>query len=172
MIVETDGYRFDFKDALEAFVFDETDKRRLNYHGMTMLKAVDMVVELRDRYLFVEIKDYADAAQFEYSPADDEPATADAPVRLKWLKNYLKEKYRDTFLYRYAEDKVDKPVMYLCLLNFDSALSGHLSKILRYELPVGRAGCPRWKRELATACHVVDLKKWNERFPWPAVRLS
>ena len=88
----------------------------------------------------------------------------------KWLKSYLKYKYRDSYLFRHAEDKVDKPIHYICLLTFENALNTALHKALRLELPVGRASS-RWKRELVRSCQVVNLEKWNKHFPkWPVCR--
>ena len=54
-----DGFSFDFSDALDAFVFDEKDRFKPTFHGQPM-KAVDIVVELADAYLYVEIKDFYD----------------------------------------------------------------------------------------------------------------
>lgn len=171
MKVVSDGYLFDFPDALEAFVFDEKDKNNPNYHGMPM-KAVDIVVEFADKYLYIEIKEYDDISEFDSLTATGEKAErSKRQERFRWLKNYLKYKYRDTFLYRYAEEKVEKPVIYLCLMNFDNVLNNHFSKELRKELPVGRKTNSRWKRELVAACHVVNLERWNKNFPWPASRL-
>lgn len=98
-IIIAEGFSFDFKNALNAFKFDEANQSLPTYHGVTSLKAVDIIAEFEDYYIFVEIKDYTQN-QFKY----------------KKLKNYLKYKFRDTFLYRYAENKVDKPIRYLCLL--------------------------------------------------------
>ncbi len=172
MKVETDGYSFDFPDALEAFVFDEKDKSKPNYHGMPM-KAVDIMVELDNKYLYIEIKEYGDDAEFDCFLADEGLEPTEGRKHSRHLKNYLKYKFRDTFLYRYAEEKVDKPIVYVCLLNdFDNAQSVQLNKQLRNELPVGRKANSRWKRELAINCHVLNLKKWNEVFQtWPAERL-
>ena len=59
MIVECDGFEFDFTDALDVFIFDEKDKQKTNYHGLShAMKAVDIVVELQDYYLFIEVKDF------------------------------------------------------------------------------------------------------------------
>ena len=61
MRVETDGYQIDFTDAIDAFKFDETDKTKPAYHGVTALKAVDVIAEFTDMYVFVEIKEYPDS---------------------------------------------------------------------------------------------------------------
>ena len=32
-IVATDGFEFSFEDAIDAFVFDETDKQKQTFHA-------------------------------------------------------------------------------------------------------------------------------------------
>lgn len=162
-----DGFSFDFTDALHAFVFDEKDSRKPTFHGQPM-KAVDILVELTEAYLFIEIKNYDDSEAYNFLSVSDEGELKKRQDGFKWLKNYLKYKYRDTYLYRYAEDKVDKPVHYICLLNFDNALNNVMRKALQKELPVGKASS-HWKREIASSCQVMNLQKLNENFPkWPA----
>jgi hypothetical protein len=47
MKVQSDGFEFDFTDAVDAFVFDQKDKTHPHYHGLShAMKAVDLVVEL------------------------------------------------------------------------------------------------------------------------------
>lgn len=167
-----DGFSFDFPDALNAFKFDEIDKALATYHGATMLKAVDVIVELKSDYLFIEIKNYDDPVDFDIRTFVDETELKEKQLHFKWLKNYLKYKYRDSYLFRHAEEKVDKPIHYICLLNFDNALNNAMQKALKSELPVGKVS-QRWKHEIAASCQVINLKKWNEVFPkWPAAQLS
>lgn len=171
MRVETDGFRFDFTDAIDAFVFDEKDSLKATFHGAPM-KAVDIVAELPDAYIWVEIKDHEDVDAFDVQSARTPEETKKAQDSFRWLKNYLKYKYRDTYLFRHAELKVDKPIHYICLLSFDNALSGRLQKELKRELPVGRASS-RWKTEIARSCQVLNLQRWNQNFPkWPVERVS
>lgn len=171
MRIDADGFSFDFTDAIHVFVFDEKDKSKATYHGLPM-KAVDIVAELSEAYLFVEMKDFHDPAMYEGLQTDTDEMMKEKRDHFKWLKNYLKYKYRDTYLFRHAEQKVDKPIHYICLLTFDNALNTALQKTLRKELPVGLAS-RRWKREIVTSCQVVNITKWNENFPkWPVSRLS
>ncbi|MDR0703754.1 MAG: hypothetical protein LBF88_02080 [Planctomycetaceae bacterium] len=148
-IIVVDGFSFEFKNAITVFKFDEANDGLPTYHGVTQLKAVDIVAEFEDYYLFVEIKDYTQN-QFDYTR----------------LKDYLKYKFRDTFLYRYAENKVDKPIRYICLLiGMDNALCSKFYKDLNYELPVGISNPKRWKHNLAESCFVVNLNRWSKNFP-------
>lgn len=162
MRVETDGFSFDFTDALEAFVFDEQDKAKSTYHGQPM-KAVDILAEFEEASVYVEIKDF-------HAPERYDPVLG-KEGGFNCLKTRLKYKYRDSYLYRYAEDRVEKPIHYICLLNFDNALNTRMQKALRRELPLGKASL-RWKREIVRSCQVVNLERWNRNFPkWPASRI-
>lgn len=170
-IVEADGFEFRFEDALDAFVFDETDNTKPTFHGVPM-KGVDIVAEFDEAYVYVELKDYEDQSIFDVlnSATDEDKETRQK--HFKWLKNYLKYKFRDSYLYRQAEQKVEKPIHYVCLITFDNALNSRMQKSLKQELPVGKAS-RRWVHALATSCHVVNLDKWNENFPkWPVTRLA
>jgi hypothetical protein len=170
MQVETDGFSFVFTDAIDAFVFYETDKTKATFHGLPM-KGVDIVAEFTDAYVYVELKDYDDFLSYDVINAvtDEEKKTRQDSFR--WLKNYLKYKYRDSYLFRHAEQKTDKPIHYICLLTFDNALNSRMQKALKQELPVGKPS-KRWKQEIAKSCQVLNLDKWNANFPkWPVTRL-
>jgi hypothetical protein len=163
MKVESGGYIFEFKEALSAFVFDETDNAKQTYHGAPM-KAVDIIVELENNYLYVEVKNYDNLSEIIRDAEDDAETIKKKNDHQKWLKNYLKYKFRDSYLYRYAEGKVDKPIHYLCLINFDNALNNALNKILKKELPVGTP-TDRWKIKLAESCQILNFEAWNRNFP-------
>lgn len=170
-VIEADGFEFDFTDAIDAFVFDETDKTKPTYHGAPM-KGVDIVAEFMEAYVYVELKDYDDPSIYNVISASTEDEKISRQDHFKWLKNYLKYKFRDSYLYRHAEHKVEKPVHYVCLITFDNALNSRMQKSLKKELPVGKVS-PRWMQSIAKSCHVVNLVRWNENFPrWPVIRLA
>lgn len=170
-IIETDGFEFRFEDALEAFVFDETDRTKSTFHGVPM-KGVDIVAEFAEAYVYVELKDYDDQSIYDVLGTLNIDEKNSRQASFKWLKNYLKYKFRDSYLYRHAEQKVDKPVHYICLITFDNALNSRMQKSLKQELPVGIAS-RRWFQALATSCQVVNLNKWNENFPrWQVTRIA
>lgn len=170
MRIDADGFSFDFIDATEAFVFDEKDKSKPMYHGVPM-KGVDIVAEFDDAYVFVEMKDFDDPARYDTNFFSTEEELGNKRADFRWLKNNLKYKYRDTYLYRHAEHKVDKPIHYICLLTFDNALNITMQKALRKELPVGLAS-KRWKQEIVKSCQVLNVTKWNENFPkWTVSRI-
>lgn len=164
-----DGFSFDFTDALDAFVFDEKDSSNPCFHGQPM-KAVDIVAEFPDAYLFVEMKDFDNPKTYDVQDFMDDQDLKSKKDKFKWLKNYLKYKYRDSYLFRHAENKVDKPIHYICLLTFENPLNEIMQKTLRRELPLGKASI-RWQRELVNSCYVVNVEKWNQNFPkWPVIK--
>lgn len=170
-IVETGGFEFRFENALNAFVFDETDRTRPTFHGAPM-KAVDIVAEFEAAYFFVELKDYSDQWTHDTPEAAIDSEEGYQLKRFNWLKNYLKYKFRDSYLYRYAENRVDKPIHYICLITFDNALNSRIQKALELELPVGKVSS-RWTRALAESCHVVNLERLNRNFPgWSVTRVN
>ena len=59
-----DGFSFNFPDAINAFKFDERDSTSNKFHGAPM-KAVDAIVEFKDAYLFIEMKNYDEPADFD-----------------------------------------------------------------------------------------------------------
>jgi len=167
MRVVSDGFQIDFRGAIEAFKFDDTDPASPHFHKAPM-KAVDIIAEFKNEYVFVEIKT-------QYFPEDAEEIERltsvgqlpGQPAYFKWLKEYLKYKFRDSLLYRHAEGKLDKPVRYICLLNVEDGLILKIKSDLKKELPVGLAG-PRWKTGLAISCHVHNLASWRRNHPgWP-----
>ena len=170
MRIEVDGFAFDFTDALDVFCFDEKDKTKPHFHGLShTMKAVDLVVELPTSYLFIEIKDFHGADDDDFNRAMDNAQRTEHQPRFTRLRDVLRDKFRDTWLYRWAEGKTDKPIHYLCLLTLDNALLSLMGKELKRQLPTGIAG-PRWHRALAHSCTVLNLERWNANFPkWPVI---
>lgn len=162
MIVTADGFQFDFQDALDAFIFDEQNSGSANFHGLShAMKAVDLVVELENDYLFVEVKDLNNSS-VDYSDSNC----------FNYLRESLKYKYRDSFLYRWAEDKVNKPIRYLCLLNLENALLLRMNKEIKRQLPLGKANA-RWLKSIAESCAVLNQERWNQNFPkWPVQKVE
>lgn len=154
--IETGGYLFEFRDVLDAFIFDETDVTKPTYHGATVLKAVDILVESENHWYFIEVKNFHDPAQYGHKDGVHD------------LRKKLKYKFRDTYLYRHAENRIAKPIIYVCLLaNLENATSMQMKDVLSRELPVGKP-TPRWQCELARGCVVLNVKRWKINFPkWP-----
>lgn len=174
MKVRADGFEFEFPGALDAFVFDEKDKAHSRFHGLShAMRAVDFVIELPNDTLFIEVKDFHAPDDYNFKTAVTDDEQGQRRERLNHLRDVLVHKFRDTWLYRWSErnaDTPDKPVRYLCVLSLDNGLIGTVRKDLRQALPAGRAG-PRWQRELATGCEVLNPKRWSSVFPgWPLNR--
>ena len=153
MILDEGKWRFNFSDAVGGFKFDEQKKESPHFHGLShCMKAVDFVVELNTQYLFVEVKDILDPSEY-----------ADG-AKFNDLVKALVTKFRDSFLYRWAENKTDKPVRYLCLVELENALVSRLMDELKRQLPEkGMDG--RWVQPIAAACIVANAARWNASFP-------
>jgi len=136
--------------------------------------AVDFVVELKDVYLFVEVKDPAnrDTSDESYDRFTQNLLKGGA---LDWS---LVLQFRDTFLYRWAEKKLDKPVCYVCLIELrngdaDRGLLGPFADGVRTILPCGDEP-DSWKRPLAKECIVTGVTGWNKSSflsRWPVTRV-
>ncbi len=159
MVLTEGELEFDFSNAIQAFKFDEVDNASPNYHGLThCMKSVDFIVEREHDWLFVEVKDYTHP---------------NAKVKKEFYSD-LAWKYKDTFLYRWAEGKVgDKPIHYVCLVDLnDDALILTIMHRLKQKLPIGLKPV-RWQNELLRSVVVVNMAKWNVHFSeWPVVRVS
>lgn len=158
MILTVDSYRFDFPNAQQAYKFDEKDKLSPFYHGVDALKAVDVMVEFPNEYIYVEIKTYDDLNVFN---TQDSAYNTNEPR--KYLIHTLSRKYRETYLYRMCEGKIDKPIYYICLMNLDSALKSYCRKELAKHIPVGKANKNRWHKMILDESHlfIVDEEAWN-----------
>lgn len=101
----------DFTDAIDAIVFDQMKANKPNYHGIAEMHRVDFVVELEEAILFVEVKDpgnpRAQAEGLEKFYAELKSGT---------LGDTFAAKFIDTFLYRWAEERLHKPVHYISLV--------------------------------------------------------
>ncbi len=126
------------------------------------MKAVDFVVELADRYLFIELKD-----------PQQRQATLRrrnkfvAKLRSGRLDKDLKYKYRDSFLYEWAMGRAGKPIEYRLLIALDTLSAADLltrTEALARNLPRRGPGNRAWHREFVHTCGVFNLASWNRRF--------
>ena len=148
----------DFSNALFAKKFDGND------HGLShCMKAVDFIVELKDKIYFVEIKD----------PEHPDVKLNNRNEFVKKLKsnvliNELKYKYRDSYLYELAMNKVTKPVHYLvliCLDSLDQVVLNTQLDILKKHLPVDGPPRNHWPKKFVHGCIVMNLQTWNSYLP-------
>lgn len=162
MILTEEDLEFNFSDAVYAIKFDDCN------HALShCMKAVDFVIELPEAYLFVKVKDPS-------HPNASVKATEAFKTKItdgNNLREDIVRKFRDSFLYRWAEDKLEKPVHFLSLITLEEPLLKNFQDDLHRNLPF--VGPARWTRRIAESCHVIDIKAWNRNFPkWPVRRLS
>ena len=157
--------QIDIADAIDGRKFDGDD------HGLTCMKAVDFIVELEDRYLFIELKD-----------PDDPRATPERrsefieKLRSGGLDEVLKYKYRDSFLYEWAMGRADKPIYYFVLIALNTLSDAHLltrKEALQRKLPLHGPGGRPWQRDIVRSCGVFNLESWNRTLPrYPVSRVG
>lgn len=141
-------------------------------HGLShCMKAVDFVVELADKFYFVELKD------------PDHPG-ATAARRAAFLQKLtsgtldtdLKQKFRDSFLYEWASNRANKPIVYVVLLGMASLSPTDLlmrTESLKKHLPFNGPAGKSWPRPLVASCAVMNIAAWNKHLAsMPVRRLS
>jgi hypothetical protein len=133
-------------------------------HGLShCMSAVDFIVEMEDRILFIEFKD-----------PDHPSAVAKGQqkfmeeFRSGALDNKLKTKYRDSFLYEWGAGRVSKPVYYFVLIAASVLTEANLlarTDALKRQLPVLGPGEKPWKQPFVAGCAVMNIKTWNDQLP-------
>lgn len=170
--VVADGYIFDFSDdALDAYVFDSAEHNGIR----NIMGSVDIIAEFPEEYLYIELKKYRPeygGMKFRCPLWDDKllikscPLAADDNKRveatIKRIARDLRQKYCDTFLYNYAEDKLNKPVNYICVVEgCDVAQALRLNEIMALRLPKGVPPQTKWVRPIVKNMVVVNVNGWN-----------
>lgn len=167
MTVLTEGnLQIAIPTGIPARKFDDAN------HGLAhCMKAVDFVVELTDRYLFIEFKD----PQHPNSQEKD---------RERFIRGFLagtidedfKYKYRDSFLYEWASEQVKKPVYYCVLVALDTLTEADLinrTDSLKRAIPIEGPLSGRWKRKIVAGCAVFNIATWNQNLPsYPVSRIT
>ena len=156
--IEKDGFCFDFKGARRVFAFDKSNN--------SPMKKVDLIAEFEGGNKNYDV--YAEIKNLTTKELPVKGAKADLRSRknYKYYLKTLKYQYRDTYLYRYAEDKVRKPIYYICLLSLSPELSSLLcemfGKDLCNDLPLKRVPKWNWKKDcrclLCCGRRVVEAK--------------
>jgi hypothetical protein len=160
--------QFDFTNAVHGFVFDQMKPAQPNYHGISAMHRVDFVVELDEATLFIEVKDPS-------NPKAQAKGLADFHAELNdgTLSSTFASKFMDSFVYRWAEGKVDKPIHYISLVTLDAPLLLNLADEVVKKLPPPGKPVARWQRSFIESCQIFNLTTWNENFPkWPVTRIS
>jgi hypothetical protein len=141
-------------------------------HGLShCMKAVDFVVELEEQILFIEFKD---PECTEALPV--RTAAHIQKFRSGELDEDLKTKYRDTWLYEWAQGHLKKPVHYLVLIGASTLSAAELvtrTDALKRLLPVDGPGSRPWKKPFVAGCAVMNLATWNKALPkFPVSRVG
>lgn len=158
----------DFAGALNAFRFDQDDSNSPEYHDLRNMNRVDFVVETEDLIYFIEVKDPGRA------DLDDEKRK---PILRKLENGDLEDsyvnKYICTFLFRWAEGKLEKSVRYLILITWEAPLILSLNECLQRRFDRIRRKSTRWIRLPLDSCEAHNLDTWNESYPkWKATRVN
>lgn len=160
MTILEEGYlRISLPPGALGRKFDDQETHRLSH----CMKAVDFIVELDDRTLFIEVK-------------DPEHPKAKNKDRNKFLKGLLsgaldadlKTKYRDSFLYEWASGRANKPIYYLVLICASSLSEAELlarTDALKRQLPVNGPNDQPWKNSLVAGCAIMNVDTWNKLLP-------
>ncbi len=148
MKIEKDGFYFDSRGAKRVFAFDKSNNAPMKKVGLT----TEFEGDDKNYDVCVEIKDLTTKKLPEMGAKADSKSRENYNYYLK----YLKYKYRDTYLYWHAEDKVRKPIYYLCLLSLSPKSSlfpcNKFGKDLHTHLPVEPWCEWKWKKKIVDAC--------------------
>ena len=165
-VIKEDDIQITLPDYALFKRFDDTN------HGLShCMKAVDYIIEMPERIIFLEIKDPDNPkAKPEKRQAFFEELTSEK------IDNDLKIKYRDSFLYEWAFGRTIKPIHFWFLIGAERLDSDQLvrrTESLKAKLPIlGPEGKP-WKNPFVAGCMVLNLAAWNKyHVDFPAIRLS
>ncbi len=166
-ILTTESLQITFTDVISARKFDDDNTHRLSH----CMKAVDFVVELSDRYLFIEVKD-------PLNPAAPSQAASQYLRRIQsqQIDEDLKYKYRDSFLYEWASGRAEKPIHYLVLIALEMPAGLYLNQLqqrLDRILPLQGPWSVQWQQPFVASCAVFNMESWNRAMPrYPVIRLN
>lgn len=141
-------------------------------HGLShCMKAVDFIVELEDKILFVEFKDPENP-----NAQEKNSATFIGKFLSGAIDSDLKTKYRDSWLYELADGRAMKPVHYLVLIGASALSEAALlarTDALNRQIPTTGPGDRPWKKPFVAGCAVMNLATWNKALPHiPASRVG
>lgn len=161
MILQENDLEFNFSTAVNAAKFDDCD------HELShCMKAIDFIVELDEHFLFIEVKDPSHPASHETNVTKFREKLTNEELRKE-----LTVKFRDSFVYRWAENCLNKPIHYLILITLEEPLLVPFQDSIRTNLPV--KGPQKWAQEIMESCHVLTMDAWNRNYPqWPVRRIS
>lgn len=128
-----------------------------NHRLSHCMKAVDFILELSDRFIFIEFKD-------PQHPRSNIPHSETPDYLTSTIDNSLVPKYRDTFLYEYASGRANKDIYYYVLIaidNVDSALLIRQTEHLKQRIPMHGPQSRPWQQPFIKSCAVFNIESWN-----------
>lgn len=166
-VLAEDDLQITLPDGAAGRKFDDNATHGLSH----CMKAVDFIVELDDRILFIEFKD----------PENPSSQPKDQKKFLERFKSGamdadLKMKYRDSFLYEWALGRATKPIYYLVLIGASTLSSADLltrTDALKRHIPTTGPNDTPWKMPFVAGCAVMNIDAWNKALPhYPVSRIS
>lgn len=153
-----EGYTFDFPTAESIVKFDGPEHRMAS-----AMKAVDVVIELPDKRIYIEVKDYA--TNWDRVLQDWEAKKITRKEWLRRLRFSLIYKFRDSLLYHWCQKKTEKRNIFVFLTEWaDSILLNALKENLASGFPtLNKSGaCAQvWQRSFVDTHVVLDDSLWN-----------
>lgn len=148
--------RLDIPETVNGRTFDD------DRHGLShCMSAVDWIVGLAEETYLVEAKD------------PDDPDARHHGARGEFVQDFLSgnldkklvAKFRDTFLYEWACDHVNKPILHVVIVASKALEPAQLltrTDALNRGLPSGTP-CT-WEGPLSKGCIVMNIEEWNRTF--------
>ena len=144
-------------------------------HGLShCMKAVDFIVEHENQVYFVELKDPEDPSALAERGVGS--AAYINKFRSGEIDTDLKIKFRDSWLYEYAQGRVNRPIIYLVLIGASTLSAAELlarTDALKRQIPVFGPSDRPWVKPFVTGCAVMNIAAWNKALPqFPVGRVS
>lgn len=169
MIFEEGNLIFDFSQALAGKKFDD-DKHGLSH----CMKAVDFVIEVEDKVLFIEVKNPQHPKIPPYRRKKTIQLFEQKLKSKELIDKELVPKFRDSYLYEYALGNINKPAHYLVLIALETLTEAELDNQTQYlhnQLPVDPPHLP-WKIKFVHGCIIFTLNTWNRYLPQFPIKLA
>ena len=135
------------------------------------MKAVDYIIEMADRIVFLEIKDPDNP-----NATPKERNNFFKELQSGKIDNNLKIKFRDSFIYEGACGRTTKPIHFWFLIGakmLDSVQLVRRTESLKTQLPINGPDGKPWRNAFVVDCEVMNLSAWNRQLPnFPAKRIS
>lgn len=148
--------RIRFPDRMTAERFDDHASHGLSH----CMKAVDFIVEVPEFIAFIELKD------------PDHPNAPEARKEVyisEKLNHDLCYKYRDTFLYQWARNRLDgRPIYYWVIIALSAMTRTELDTLadeLKRKLPLTGPKSGNWNRQIVNDCTVYNIETWRQYHP-------